>query len=115
MHRVIMNAPAGVQVDHANGDRLDNRRSNLRLCDQTLNNANRRAGKPSRSGFRGVYFDNNSAAHPSPWLAEIQVRRVRIRLGHHATPEIAARAYDRAARDAFGLFARLNFPDAETA
>lgn len=58
MHREIMNPPAGFDVDHINGDRTDNRRSNLRIVDRSLNLTNRtKMHGRNTSGFRNVSFD----------------------------------------------------------
>ena len=107
LHRVVLDAPAGVQVDHINGNALDNRRCNLRLCTQSLNNANK--ASVSASGFRGVYRDKTHRG-ARVWRAMIGKGRTKKNLGSYATPEDAARAYDREARTRFGEFARLNFP-----
>lgn len=55
MHRQIMNPPDGLQVDHINGDGLDNRRGNLRIVTAAENTRNQRLSKRNSSGFRGVY------------------------------------------------------------
>jgi len=106
MHRVIMGAETGVTVDHINGDRLDNRRSNLRLATQSQNCANRRK-IISKSGYKGIGFNS--------WKQKFYARVVReghtTHLGYHDTAEEAARAYDRGARLVHGAFAALNFPE----
>lgn len=56
MHREIMNAQKGQQVDHVNFDRLDNTRENLRLCNANQNTAHRRVHKNSKSGYKGVWW-----------------------------------------------------------
>ncbi len=109
MHRVVAGAAPGQFVDHVNGDTLDNRRENLRLCTAAENARNVRSSKnQKRGGFKGV------AWHPKAkkWQAHIRVDRRNVYLGLHATPEDAARAYDRAAAERFGAFAALNFPEA---
>lgn len=55
LHRVLLNAPQGMCVDHINGNRLDNRKSNLRLCTYSQNSANRAHPPQGRSGYYGVY------------------------------------------------------------
>lgn len=103
MHRVIMAAPKGLDVDHADGDGLNNRKGNLRICTRALNCAN--TWHPTaQSGFRGVYPKKRL------WRAELQVNGVRYRAGTFVDPAEAARAYDAAALIHFGEFARLNFP-----
>lgn len=93
-------------VDHINGDGLDNQRHNLRQATGTQNNANARRRADNRSGFKGV----SRRPDRRSWHARIQADRKLRHLGDYATPEAAARAYDAAARELFGEFARLNFP-----
>lgn len=105
MHRIILNAPDGLQVDHINGDGLDNRRSNLRLATSCQNNQNRRSilvGTTSK--FKGVSW------HPhGRWQARIRSGIKTYYLGSYDNEEAAARAYDVKARELFGEFARTNF------
>lgn len=98
-----MNAPPGLEVDHINGDRLDNRRENLRLCTRRQNTRNAKAR--SACGYRGVSHDRGR------WRSRIHHVGVGalVSLGSFDTPEEAARAFDRAARRLHGAFARLNF------
>lgn len=103
MHRFILNAPDGTQVDHVNGDGLDNRRGNLRLATPSDNEHNSRRRHTNRSGFKGVWLQTCGRG----WLANIAGEH----LGVYDTAEEAARAYDTRARERFGAFARLNFPD----
>lgn len=102
---VFGQAPNGFVVDHRNGDRLDNRRSNLRLATLSQNAANQRRSVRSKSGYIGV-----SRSGVSSWSASIHVGRPR-HLGSFTTAERAARARDRAAFEAWGEFATLNFPE----
>lgn len=110
MHREILGAPDHLQVDHANGDPLDNRRSNLRLCTNQQNQANVRKAWGGTSRFKGVHLLPNGR-----WVARIGVGYRRIALGVYATEEDAAAAYDQAARRHFGPFALVNLPDWPTA
>lgn len=94
------------EVDHRNGDGLNNRRENLRRVSRTQNNANARLRKDSTSGFKGVSWQKRDRT----WYARIVVSGQRRFLGCFRTAEEAARAYDAAARELFGEFARPNFP-----
>lgn len=110
LHRLIMDAPAGMQVDHRNGNTLDNRRDNLRICTHQQNQWNRKRS-PGRSRFKGVTFWGSRPTR-KPWMARIEKNGKRIGLGYFATEAEAAQAYDRAARELFGEFAAPNFPAA---
>jgi hypothetical protein len=93
------------RTDHINGDGLDNRRANLRPATHAENMRNRRIQRNNTSGFKGVYRTRNGR-----WRARITVVGQGKRdLGTHATAEAAARAYDAAAVELFGEFARPNF------
>jgi hypothetical protein len=105
LHRMILNAPDGLLVDHINGNTLDNRRCNLRLCTPTQNSAGKRSER-KHSPYRGVYKSHTG----KPWGAQIRRDGVRVHLGLFDTPELAAEAYDNAARETFGDFAVLNEP-----
>lgn len=93
MHRVILGACAGEEVDHANRNRLDNRRANLRVADRTQQNANSSRRSDNTSGYRGVSFTSSNA-----WGAWIGIRGKSTNLGTFADPVSAAKAYDDAAR-----------------
>lgn len=103
MHRLIMAAPAGLEVDHKNGDSLDNRRVNLRICTHKNNRGNTRKHKDNTSGFKGVSLQKTSGR----WIAKAK----NLYFGTFDTPEEAARAYDEAARQLFGPYANLNLPE----
>jgi hypothetical protein len=103
MHRLILGPNPDQDIDHANGDGLDNRRENLRVASTSQNMANQRKTR-GVSRFKGVTF------LPQRWRAAIQYQGRKKNLGNFATEEEAARAYDRAAREIFGEFARLNYP-----
>jgi len=97
-----MNAQTGQQVDHINHNPLDNRRCNLRLCTNGQNTANARKHKDGiTSQFKGVSWDK----YAQSWCVQVQGSRV----GRFKSEMEAARAYDNAARVAFGEFAHLNF------
>ncbi|WP_390884825.1 AP2 domain-containing protein [Cupriavidus gilardii] len=91
------------QVDHIDGNTLNNCRSNLRLCTQKENKQNIRLKSNSRSRIKGVYYD----AARDRWQAYICVDKKKIHLGRHKTPEDAHMAYAAAARAYFGDFANL--------
>ncbi len=93
------------EVDHKNGNSLDNRRDNLRLATRGQNNANRRGWSPRFGGLRGL-----SLHRSGKFRAQIRVNGQQKHLGHYSSPEEAARAYDKAATEHFGEFAVLNFP-----
>jgi hypothetical protein len=108
LHRLIMGSPTKKDVDHINGDGLDNRRCNLRITDRSRNMANQR--RPvGPSGYRGVRQSNSGKC--KPWSAIITVNRRLIYSCGHPTPEAAARARDALALKYFGKYAVLNFPE----
>ncbi len=104
LHRLITSAAPGVEVDHRNGDGLDNRRSNLRVATRSQNRCNG-ITRMNKSGYKGVTVRSSGRCH-----AVVTVQGRRLFLGSFSTPEDAARAYDAAARELHGEFARLNFP-----
>lgn len=109
MHRLIMGATPEQEVDHRNGDGLDNRRDNVRVCTRAGNTKNlaKRAG--TRSRYKGVSAKRD--ARHKLWRADIRADRQAYHLGSFASEDEAARAYDQAARRLHGEFARLNFPE----
>lgn len=105
MHREILNAPDGVEVDHVDGNGLNNTRKNLRLCTRSQNMMNRRASSSNISGFKGVSWDKSR----NNYLSKIKVKGKTINLGRFVDPIDAATAYDRAAVKYFGSYAKTNF------
>lgn len=93
-------------VDHINGNGLDNRRSNLRLATAFQNLANM-AIRPHTSQYKGVSYYKHRTSYKK-WVAEIRCNRKRVRLGAFESEIEAARAYNEAAKNLFGEFARLN-------
>lgn len=110
LHRLLLGAPAGREGDHIDGDGLNNTRANLRIATSSENNANRKRGRRSFSGFRGVYFIQQDYPLARPWRAQISIGNKSRFLGYFGSAEAAAAAYDAAARKAFGQFAQMNFP-----
>ncbi len=102
MHRLINRTADGLQTDHINGDRLDNRRANLRSCSAAENAMNRGAAKNNSSGARGVSFIKSHGL----FAARIRVRRRLRFLGYFKTVAEASASYERAAAEAFGAFCR---------
>lgn len=107
MHRLILGARPGQFVDHINGNTLDNRRSNLRFATSAENAMNRGLNRTNRTGYKGVSFHRRDQV----WEAWIRKNGKGRYLGRFSNPEDAARAYDMAALQMFGEFARLNFPE----
>lgn len=107
LHRLIAGAGKGECVDHIDGDTLNNRRANLRVCSHAENMRNRRKSSSSRSAYKGVSRQSGMDA----WVARIGGYKTgRTYLGTFREERDAALAYDAAAIKLYGDFARLNFP-----
>ena len=108
MHRLVADrsglAVDGKQIDHIDGDGLNNCRSNLRVSTTSQNHANRRPNRNNTSGFKGVTWKRRW----KKWLAQIEVAGHNHYLGGFDDPRDAARAYNEAALKHFGEFACLN-------
>lgn len=104
LHRVIMDAPDGIDVDHKNGNGLDNRRENLRLATRSQNKANVGLPLTNISGRKGVSWHRATGK----WRAQIWFGERHIHLGLFTDLDEAARAYDRAAIECYGEFALTN-------
>lgn len=105
IHRLLLSPADSQEVDHINGDKLDNRRSNLRLCTRGENAHNMGPHKNrNQSGFKGV------SVRGRRFRASIYHRKVNYHLGYFDTAISAAKAYDTRAKELFGDFAWLNFP-----
>ncbi len=106
MHREITNAPDGMLVDHIDGNGLNNRKSNLRLCNHAQNARNSRPYRNGSSKYKGVSFDQ----YAKKWKVVIENNGEQFNLGRFKDEVEAARAYDKKAAELFGEFAYLNFP-----
>lgn len=102
MHRMILGFPK-IEVDHRDGNGLNNQRDNLRIATKGQNQHNRRLGKNNKSGFKGVYPRHGK------WFSQISCNNVQRHLGSFDRAEDAAKAYDAEAIKLFGEFARTNF------
>jgi len=112
LHRVIANPDGGLTVDHINGDTLDNRRANLRVCRFIDNSRNKMKHKGGTSScFKGVHY----VARSNFWRARIVANGRPISLGVYKTELEAALAWDDGAKKYHGMFARLNFPKGKPA
>lgn len=104
MHRDILDLPEGMMIDHRDGNGLNNQRCNLRPANHQQNMANRKMHKNNTSGYKGVRLERER------WRARINFDGKKISIGSYDDPVEAAVAYDMAAIELFGEFARLNFP-----
>ncbi|MFA6281244.1 MAG: AP2 domain-containing protein [Candidatus Omnitrophota bacterium] len=107
MHREIVNAAKGWDVDHANHNGLDNRRTNLRLCSRSENQGNRINSCNSTSKYKGVSWDKVKRK----WRARIACGKKNTSIGRFNSEIEAAKAYDKKAKELFGEFAYLNMPE----
>ena len=105
LHRFVTNAPDDVQVDHINSNGLDNRKTNLRFCNNGQNSAASRKRQGTRSKYRGVVFDSTASCK---WKARVYDNGKQIVLGRFSSEEEAALAYNKAALERYGEFARIN-------
>lgn len=105
MHRLIMNTPKGMDVDHKDLDTLNNQRSNLRNCSRSENMANQ-VRVESSSGYKGVTRDRAR----NKWKTQLMFHGKNIFQERFDDKVDAAKAYDKAAIEYFGEFANLNFP-----
>ena len=104
MHRVIMKTPKDMQTDHRDGNKLNNRKTNLRNCSHGQNQQNRGSNKFTTSKYKGVCWNKNAGK----WMAEIMVNRKKIYLGIFAVETDAARAYNEASRKHHKEFGYIN-------
>ena len=102
MHREILSAPDSAEVDHKDGNGLDNRKQNLRLASRVQNQCNKRRYSSNTCGFKGVHFHKQNRK----WRARIEFNKKRISLGLFSSREEAGAAYIEAAKRLHGEFAR---------
>lgn len=105
MHNQIMGVNPGLKVDHVSRDGCDNRRMNLRWATAAQNAANRKWSKPTKSGYKGVYWDRNA------WQVMVQANGKRETFLRTTDVMEAAKTYDIHAKRLHGEFAQLNFPE----
>lgn len=103
MHRLLLDIPSGFDTDHRDSDGLNNTRANLRVASRSLNNANSRKRKGTTSKYKGVSWKSDKGK----WRAQIRLNRW-FYLGCFVNEIEAALAYNKAALEHFGEFAKLN-------
>lgn len=109
IHRLILSAKEDVVVDHKNGNTLDNRKCNIRVCTHAQNVANAKKRGGCKSKFKGVFPNKNKTR----WLVYCGPNTQNRYIGSYGTEIEAAKAYDRVALALYGEFAKLNFPSGD--
>lgn len=105
IHRLIMNTPKGMDTDHINGNKLDNRKENLRIATRSQNSMNQKLQvRQTTSKYKGVRLDKRNGR----WVAAIKINGKAKHLGVFETEDLAAQAYNKAALECFGEFSKLN-------
>jgi hypothetical protein len=106
MHRQVLGIlhDSNMHCDHINGNKLDNRRKNLRICTRSENLGNSKKHENSTSQFKGVSWSNRYGK----WEAHINKDKKSFYLGRFLNEQTAAMAYNKAAKKKFGEFARIN-------
>ncbi len=107
LHRIVNKTPPGFTTDHINGYVMDCRKRNFRTTTRRENVLNAAKHVESASQYKGVSWNSENAK----WRAKISPRGKTLHLGLSDSPEECARMYDRAAKEHYGKFARLNFPN----
>jgi len=103
IHRQIMDCPKGMEVDHKDGNILNNQKKNLRICTHEENGKNRKLSKDNKSGYKGVSWYKKM----NKWVAKIKVNYKSIHLGYFDSKEEAYKAYCKACIKYHGKFANL--------
>lgn len=109
LHRYLLNPELDKEVDHINRNKLDNRRSNLRVCTRKENGRNRSLAINNSSGYHGVYF-SKTEKRKKRWTVSIRIDGIKKTIGRYLTGKQAAKAYDEKALKYHGEFATTNFP-----
>lgn len=104
MHRLIMNPPIGIEIDHIDGNRLNNQKSNLRFATSSQNKINRGARKDNSSGFKGVSWNKNL----KKWGVRLMINKKYKHLGLFKDKIEAAKVYNENALKYYGEYAWLN-------
>lgn len=104
MHRIIMDTKKGIETDHINHNKLDNRRQNLRICSSHQNKGNLSISIKNTSGYKGVCWDKLN----KKWIVNIFYNNKQFNLGRYLNKEEAAKEYNKKALELFGQFALLN-------
>jgi hypothetical protein len=102
MHRLIMKAPSGTSVDHINGNTLDNRRSNLRLCSHRENTKNMQLSRANSTGIKDVYWDTSRGR----WAVQIMSDGKKYYGGRFVNLKSAVVSRDKLIKQLHGSFAR---------
>jgi hypothetical protein len=109
LHRLLLGLKdPKLQGDHIDGNGLNNRRSNIRIATPVQNHQNRAGSSLTR--YKGVYA-NLVRGGGVEYIVILYINGEQVKIGTYSTAEEAARAYDKKAREIYGEFAWLNFPD----
>lgn len=100
MHRIILKTPVGFDTDHINCKKLDNRRSNLRMCTKSQNQANKGIGASNKSGYKGVMWYKQTKR----WHSQITHKGKKYHLGFFKNISDAIEAYKKKSKELFGDF-----------
>lgn len=110
MHRLLLNPPKGSMVDHANGDRMDNTRANIRVCSHGENEWNKAKKHRHRNDGHSKYKGVTRDVRRGMWVSRTTFNGRSVHIGSFVSEIDAARAFDDWAREHHGQFAHVNFP-----